>query len=233
MIDFIVCDDSFEIRQMVNDIITKYMMKNQIHYKIHMFEDYDNNFIKIVKKNMSFKIYILDIEVPSRSGIDVARIIRNNDVNSIIIFLTGHQELSSVVAEKDFLFLTFINKFNNCEERLYSSIDKAIKFLNYKKTIEFKDAGIIYTINIDDILYVLRDSVERKCLLYTDYSVFKIGKSLQEIRNMLTDNFIQTHRACLVNKKRIACYDKNNRIIIFDNGVSMNVVSTRFKWEGK
>jgi len=231
MINFIICEDNQSDRNTTRQVITKYMMKNEIDYKIHVYNDYDSSFINIINKTLPFKIYILDIETPSGSGIDMARIIRNKDVDSVIIFLTGHDDLSKVVAKKDFLFLTFINKFDDAESRLASAIDKALQVVKAKKTIRFKDGGVIYNINLDDILYVTKDSVERKCIVKTDYSEFKVGKSLTEIIKMLNDNFVQTHRACVVNTKRVASYNKPKRVITFDNGETVDIVSTRFEGE--
>jgi len=231
MMNFIICEDNQNDRNMTRQVITKYMMKNEIDYKIHVYDDYDSNFIKVINRRLPFKIYILDIETPSGSGIDMARIIRNKDVDSVIIFLTGHDDLSKVVAKKDFLFLTFINKFDDAESRLASAIDKALQVVKAKKTIRFKDGGVIYNINLDDILYVTKDSVERKCIVKTDYSEFKVSKSLTEIIKMLNDNFVKTHRACVVNTKRIASYNKPKRVITFDNGEIVDIVSTRFEGE--
>jgi len=231
MMNFIICEDNQNDRNMTRQVITKYMMKNEIDYKIHVYDDYDSSFINIINKTLPFKIYILDIETPSGSGIDMARIIRNKDVDSVIIFLTGHDDLSKVVAKKDFLFLTFINKFDDAESRLASAIDKALQVVKAKKTIRFKDGGVIYNINLDDILYVTKDSVERKCIVKTDYSEFKVSKSLTEIIKMLNDNFVKTHRACVVNTKRIASYNKPKRVITFDNGEIVDIVSTRFEGE--
>ena len=178
-----------------------------------------------------FLAYILDIETPTRSGIDVARIIRHKDVDSVLIFLTGHQELSEIVMKNDFLFLSFINKFDNCELRLTKAIDKALKMFKIKKTIRFKDNGILYSIPIDDILYITRDSIDRKCIIVTDYNQFKVGKNLNELEEMVTENFIKTHRACLMNKKRITSFNKSKRIVTFDNGMQSDLVSTRFDKE--
>ncbi len=222
MLNFIVCDDEKKYRDFAEGVINKYMMKNQHEYQIHMFNDYDREFMDIIGTKLPFKIYILDIETPTRSGLDVARIIRNKDVDSVIIFLTGHQELSQIVIKNEFLFLSFINKFDDCENRLMGSIDKSLKVLKAKQTIRFKDCGIIYTISLEDILYVTKDSVERKSIIKTDYSEFRLNKTLGEIKEMLNDDFIQTHRACLVNKKRV---------IMFDTGEKIDLVSTRFEGE--
>ena len=118
MINFIICEDNVNDSKSTQQVIAKYMMKNEIDYRIHLYDDYNSDFMKIIEKKLPFKIYILDIETPSGSGIDMARVIRNKDVDSIIIFLTGHDDLSKVVAKKDFLFLTFINKFDDAEGRL-------------------------------------------------------------------------------------------------------------------
>ncbi len=231
MINFVICEDNPSDRSMTKSVITKYMMKNEIDYKIHSYDDYNSDFIKIINKKLPFKIYILDIETPSGSGIDIARIIRNKDVDSVIIFLTGHDDLSKVVAKKDFLFLTFINKFDDAEGRLVKALDKALQVIKVRKTIRFKDGGVVYNINLDDILYITKDSVERKCIVKTDYAEFRISKSLSEVLDMLNDGFVRTHRACVVNTKRISSYNKPKRLITFDNGENIDIVSTRFEGE--
>lgn len=231
MINFIICDDVKQYQEKVEHIVDSYMMKNKLEYKTHVFSDYDNDFLKIVESKLSFKVYILDIEAPTRSGIDIARIIRNKDVDSVLIFLTGHQELGHVVMKNDFLFLSYINKFDDCENRLTQALDKALKMFKIKSIIRFKDNGVVYTIPQDDILYITRDSIDRKCIIVTDYNEFKVNKSLMELEEMANDNFIKTHRACLMNTKRILSFSKSQRKVVFDNGMTSDLISTRFNKE--
>ncbi len=231
MINFIICDDVKQYREMVEHIVVSYMMKNKLEYKTHIFKDYDSDFLKIVESKLSFKVYILDIETPTRSGIDIARLIRNKDVDSVLIFLTGHQELGHVVMKNDFLFLSYINKFDDCEKRLTKSLDKALQMFKIKSVIRFKDNGVVYTIPQDDILYITRDSVERKCIIVTDYSEFHVGKNLAELEEEVNDNFVKTHRACLMNTKRILSFSKSQKEVVFDNGMTSDLISTRFDKE--
>lgn len=231
MINFIICDDVKQYREMVEHIVASYMMKNKLEYKTHIFEDYNSDFIKIVESKLPFKVYILDIETPTKSGIDIARIIRNKDVDSVLIFLTGHQELGHIVMKNDFLFLSYINKFDDCENRLIKSLDKALQMFKIRSVIRFKDNGVVYTIPQDDILYITRDSVERKCVIVTDYNEFKVGKNLAELEELLNDNFIKTHRACLMNTKRIMSFSKTQKEVVFDNGMTSDLISTRFDKE--
>ena len=84
-------------------------------------------------------------------------------------------------------------------------------------------------INIDDILYILKDSGERRVIIKTDYCEFKINKTLLEVKKLLTDNFVQTHRACFINKNRFVSYNRPNKIITFDNGETLDFVSNKYE----
>ena len=55
MLNFIICDDVKQYREMVKKIIIAYMMKNKLEYQTHFFTDYDNEFMKIVKKSYHLK----------------------------------------------------------------------------------------------------------------------------------------------------------------------------------
>ena len=163
MINFIVVDDNKKFLDIIMDVITKVMMKNSFVYKTHFFDEYDDSFLNIMNSSISNKIYILDIETRKSSGIDIARKIRKNDIDSIIIFATVHNEAGLVLLKDDLMFLTFLCKFDDFENKLSSSINKALEFIHHKVSIKFNDRGIIYTIPFNDILYVTKESSDRKC----------------------------------------------------------------------
>lgn len=231
MINVIICDDNPNDKKKVTTIVNDFMCKNKLEHKVHDFDDYNKKFYNIIETKMPNKIYLLDIETPSASGIDIARLIRKIDVDSVIIFLTGHEELGNIVLKNDLMFLSFINKFDNLEKRLNSSLKKALNLLKHKRVIKINDRNIVYTIDIDDILYITKESFERKTIIKTDYDEFKVSKSLSEIRNMLDDRFIQTHRACYINNDRKVIIDKTNRIIKFDNKETIDLLSDKYKKE--
>lgn len=231
MINIIICDDNSNDLKRVETIVDNYMKKRDEDYKKYLFNDYDDTFMDIVVKTLPIKIYILDIQTPSGSGIDMARKIRKKDVESIIIFLTGHEELGNIVLKNDLMFLSFINKFDNCENRLFESLDKAFKIMNKKNILRFNDRNTIYTIRLDEILYVTKESFDRKTLIKTDYTEFKVNIALNELTEMLDDRFIKTHRSCTVNNDRIFRVDKRKRTITFDTGEVIDLVSDRYRKE--
>lgn len=231
MLNVIICDDNEKDRNNALKVVKEFMTKNKKEYDLHVFNDYNKNFYEIIQRKIPFKIYLLDIETPTRSGIDVAREIRRKDVDSVIIFLTAHEELGNIVLKNDLMFLSFINKFDDFENRLTNSLKKALELLKQKNVIKFMDRNILYTININDILYITKDSFERKTIIKTDYTEFRVNKTLADIIGMLDDRFIQTHRACYINSDRKVKIDKISRTITFDNGEVIDLLSDKYRKE--
>ena len=229
MVNIIICDDNEKDRNSIVCAIKESMLKLGEEYRLFEYSDYDKQFESIVESSIPFKIYLLDIETPSRSGIDVARQIRRKDVDSVIIFLTAHEELGSVILKNDLMFLSFINKFDNLKARLNSSLKKSLDLLHKHNVIKIQDKNITYTINLNDILYITKESFERKTVIVTDYGEFKIGKSMNYIMSLMDSRFVQTHRACFINSERRVMTDKSKKIITFDNGKTVNLLSDKYK----
>lgn len=229
MINVIICDDNKRDKNKVAEIVSKFMDRKKLEYKNYLFDDYDIKFDNIINQKLPSKIYLLDIETPSASGIDIARKIRKTDVDCVIIFLTGHEELGNIVLKNDIMFLSFINKFDDLENRLNNSLNKALVLLKTKRVIRIEDRGVSYTIEINDILYVTKDSYERRTVIKTDYAEIKVNQSMQEIMNLLDDRFIQTHRACYINDDRKVKVDRIQKIITFDTGDTIDLLSDKYK----
>lgn len=228
MINFIICDDNLEMLQSVKDIINNVMMKNNYAYKIHPFTEYDHQFYQTMNSRISNKIYVLDIETKHSSGIDVARKIRIKDVNSVIIFLTSHDELGSVLLRDEIMFLTFINKLDNYKKRLQSAIRKSVQVIGKNKILRFEHHGAIFTIPEKDILYITRDAVERKIIIVTDTTEFKLSKTLSDMLSLLSNDFVQSHKSCIVNSRRVNIVNKRTKKIIFDTGVEIEYLSNHY-----
>lgn len=229
MINFIICDDNKQFVNNVVSIIDSVMLKNNLEYSKHVFTEYNNSFIKLIHQKMSFKIYILDIQVKDKNAIQMARLIRKKDIESMIIFLTSYyNKYLEEIAKSRFMYLDFINKKGNYQKELKININSVIENIRKKHIIRFKSQNIVYTINIYSILYIVRNK-DRKCIIKTDFTEYEVNKNLKDLYNLLDDRFSYSHRSSIVNEERILLYDKKNRIITFDNGDILDVVSVRFK----
>ena len=129
------------------------------------------------------------------------------------------------------MFLSFICKFDDYEQKLSESIKKALKIVGQKLVLSITDSGVIYNIPIDDILYITRDSVDRKCIIKTDYTEFRVNRSLSEMLVEVGSKFKQSHRACIINMERFRKMDKRKKLITFDSGDTIDLVNDDFKKE--
>lgn len=228
MIEAIICDDDKSCRNNVVKIVKGFFNEQKVAVKIKEYSDYDDEFIENIVPG-SKKIYILDIETPSRSGIDIARIIRKRDVESIIIFITGYEEFGKLVLQKNIMCLSFINKFEDLKSNLRESLKEAIHFLETNKVLRITDNGITYNIRLSSVLYLTRDSLDRRTIVKCDKTEYKLKMPLTEVKKMFGDTFVQTHRSCYVNEQRIDSIDHKNKIIKFDSGITIDLLSDTYR----
>ena len=231
MLNVIICDDNKRDLDKISKFVNNYMKRNKFEYKSFIYRDYNDEFMKIVKSKMPFKIYILDIETPSRSGIDVAREIRKKDLESVIIFLTGHDELGRIIVKNDLMFLAFVNKFDNFDKRLNEVLYKAIDLVKLRRIIKIEDGTDIYLFDMNDILYLSTESFPRRTIIKTVYMECKVKKPRKNIVENLDDRFVKTHKSCIINKNRVTRIDKVKKIIYFDNNEKIDLLSNKYKKE--
>lgn len=229
MINFILCDDNKYVTDLNETIIKKVTMPYDFSYKIHSFDKYNLKLKNLINAPLDVKIYILDLELPDKTGLDIAREIRRVDWDSIIIILTSHDELELNMSKQKLLIFDFISKFDNYEKRLSETLKLIINKINMKKIISFKCKKEIHYVNLDNILYIYKDNLSDKTTIVTTSDEYPINESLVNIINKLDSRFYQTHRACYINVNKIDSIDYKNGIINFTNGKSIDYLSKNYK----
>ena len=223
--EFVFCDDERVFRSNIRRVIDKVLMNQEYDYDVIEFSKFDPSFKKKIQGS-THKIYILDIEVKdSISGIDIARKIRENDWESIIIFVTSHNELGYQALKARIMLLDFISKYDDFENDLESILRKSLSLINSKKTIKFDSEGTSYIIHLSDILYIEKDTVDRKCIIKTTYNEIVVNKTLNYMIQNLDDRFYLSHRSCLINTDKIRKIDWKNSVIYFESGISTSLLS--------
>lgn len=223
--EFVICDDEKVFRSNIRRVIDKVLMNQEYDYEVIEFSKFDPSFKKKIQES-THKIYILDIEIKdSISGIDIARKIRENDWESIIIFVTSHNELGYQALKARIMLLDFISKYDDFENNLESILRKALSLINSKKTIKFDSEGTSYIIHLSDILYIEKDTVDRKCIIKTTYNEIVVNKTLNYMIQNLDDRFYLSHRSCLINTDKIRKIDWKNSVIYFESGISTSLLS--------
>ncbi len=203
MIKFIIYEDKKEYRELYKTVIRKLLGGSEENYDIIEIEKYDHSQIEKIEKNDSRRIFILDIEVPGKSGLDLAREIRNyyNDWESQLIISTKYQHYQPISFMTRLLMLDFVSKHNNCENHLKECLMDAVRILNSHKNFVFTQDGELFQIPYQDILYIEKNKYDTYTTAYTKSHSQLIKMSMKKIEEKLekSNHFFKTSRSYIVN----------------------------------
>lgn len=234
MINFVVCDDNKAFSKLMKTTIDNFMINYELEYKIFHFDGYGTDFEKFVNKDIGFKIYFLDIKTNDGSGLDAARVIREkyNDWVSIIIMVTSHTEYRYEALGNRLYLLDFVNKLDNCEEMIKDNITKALNNYNQRhKSLSYEYNHIFHKIEFRNIICIEKEQDSKRCIIRTTYGTNYISGTLNDVKDMLDDRFIKTHRSMIVNKDKIQNYNSKTNILNFIDGTSTNQIARGKKKE--
>lgn len=204
-----ICDDEEIILDKLYQLIRNKFEKINCEFDINKFTN-AKSLINSHSKD-DYDIVFLDIDMPKINGIEVAQNIRISSPNTIIIFVTGKDEL--VYESFKVQPFRFILKSKLAEE-LTEAIIEAHKLLEkntYK--IHIKIDNKPYEIDVNSILYIessrnyiIINTVSNKQYKYKD-SINQKERELEEY------GFIRTHLGYLVNQRYIQRISNENVII--------------------
>lgn len=220
MINFIIYEDEKKYREKYISIILKLIGGMKLAYRILEFEKYDSTTLSKLKKITGKKIYILDIEVPGKSGLDLAREIRNSgDWLSPMIVVTTHDHLKNTAFTSKMLMLDFISKFYNCEESLKDTLKLSLDIIENHQSLNFQYNGELIQVPYNDILYIEKNVEDLYSTVVTANEKFTIKKSISSIEEELSQDtrFFRTHRSCIVNLDKVTSVELRACTIHFGN----------------
>lgn len=231
MLNFIIVDDNKSQRKRNSNIVINNMMKNKIEFNIVEIEDYNNKLIDIISNNSLDKVYILDIELPSLDGVEIARKIRYkyNDWNSPIIILTVHTSLYYEVYKQRLQILDFIGKNDNIDKLLSENIDICLKMLNKEKVYRYTYKNVDYTINYNNIDYIQREG--RKVRIVTANGDYYKNTSINQIKNEFPNHFLQSTKGIIINIKNVSKIDWKKYLVVFKDNINGYLVSKSHRKE--
>ncbi len=168
-------------------------------------EFYEYDIFLYNKKNLEqFDLYILDIEIKDKSGIELSKKIREKNSTSDIIYVSNYPEYSRELHE-----IRIANFLIKCEENNYRKLYEEITYL-YEKLknayIELKSKTQILNLKIENIAYVESQRHKQTLCYYDLYSKtfkkYEVNSTLKEIEDKLTKpDFIKIRRSTIINNK--------------------------------
>lgn len=233
MINFIVVEDNKLQRKNISNLIMKYMMKNKLEFDIIEFETENKKLRDLIKDVEHNHIYILDFQLPNTNAIEISRFIRDYDWRSPIIIFTAHGGMAFETFKQRLQILDFVNKQFEAEKNLFELFDICMKQLNVSGLFKFKSKGIDYSIPLEKIYYIYRDTSERKAVIVTKNAEYKINMTMNYILRNLDKRFKMSHKACIINMEKVEAFVWKENKIIFRNGFETYLLSKTHKKELK
>ena len=216
MLDIAVIDDEEVIREYLCGLIEKQRPRSRI-------ECYATG-EELLAAERRFDIVFLDIQMDGMNGIEVARRLRKNQEETVLIFITGLKEY--VFDAFDLYAFQYLLKPVD-EKKFAEVLDRAVKEARRKKD---KQELFIKTKNLTldqaDILYI--ESRGKKVEIHTarGKNGIEIYATMEELEGQLGEGFYRCHRAYIVNMAYITEY--NNDSIILTNGDTVYLAKKKY-----
>lgn len=198
-----VCDDSSMDRELMMDLLDRYLAEKSIHYDVTQYED-GLNLVYDVEEGVWYDIVFLDAYMKDTLGIDVARKLRAMDYRGEIIFFTATSEFA--VDSYEVEAAGYMVKPHSVE-KLSMAMDRIIHHFDVD-TYQVQQRSRVVRIPYSEILYV--ESSNSKCLVHrSDGTSYAIYKRLSQVEEELDDpRFLRCHQSYLVNMDCIEQADK-------------------------
>jgi len=196
-----VCDDEKNIRELISNKIKKEYPNSEIVF----FKSGE----ELLLESKDIDILLLDIQMPGRNGIEIARELRKKNKKTILIFVT---------AMEDYVFEAFdVNAFNYIvkpfnDNKFMDVLNKAINEYNSSGETEqetryvmVSNKGMHTKVKLDEIIYA--EVFNRKVVIHKiDEEIEYYGK-MSELESLAGESFFRSHRAYLINFKYVEKYD--------------------------
>ena len=232
MIRFVIVEDDVENNKKIKEIIDKEKYSTYLDVKTYCFNKYCEELQSIISNNDMRTVYILDIELEnSKSGIEIASMIRENDWDSEIIFITNHDKMFETAHRSVYNVFDFIEKYHDLHKRLAEDIKLILSKQSDKKIFSYKGRNIDLHLYLQSIKYIYRDKEERKVIIVTESSKYSVSLGVKEMLDLLDSRFKMVHRSCIVNTNLVSSYDWNKSKVIMKDGSEVNYLSKKFKKE--
>lgn len=232
MIKFIIIEDEDKWMKQFQKIVNDTLFESDVDYEIFPFNKYNDELKSLIEDNSEQKIFLVDLQLNSKQeGMDILREIREEDWDSEIIVLTNHDRMFETVHKEIYKTFDFIEKFDDCEKRLIKDLKKIIKKKYDTGKFIYNTRKISLQIFLKDIIYIYRDTVDRKLIIKTSNNEFIVNLPINEILNKLDNRFNQCHRSCIINEDRITEKNYIEGYFITDTGEQVSLLSKKYRGE--
>lgn len=214
-----ICDDNKNVIEQIEEyfeILQDRTLEFEVFFCAEELQKY------IIERKIDFDVFILDIQMKDVSGIELAREVRRENINALIIFMTNYSQYVFDVFEM--ITFDFIQKPLTFE-KFKTILDKAQKYLGITKTaFAFSYKKSSYSIPFQRIDYLEKQG--RKVWIYvTDGKKYQCNMTLGDVWKQLdADIFILLNKSLIINISKVERIE--GEYVILKNEVKLYVSRT-------
>lgn len=165
-------------------------------------------------------ILLLDIQMPGRSGMEIAQELRRRNGKMILIFVTALEEYVFQAFDVG-AFHYLVKPFP--DEKFAAVLQNAVRqYWEQTATVQEPDilikAGGVHTrVRWEDVVYA--EVFNRKVLIHSTHGDIEYYGKLSSLEQQAGEDFFRSHRAYLVHFKYVVKYDSS--MIYLENGSAL------------
>lgn len=213
-----ICDDEKIVRQQIKGLIEK----QKADCNLELYETGE----ELLAAGKHFDVVFLDIQMEGINGIDTARALREQNEETVLIFITGIKEYVfdafDVAAFHYLLKPIEENKFMEVFDRAVKEAEKRKEKGQKQLFIKTRQRNI--TLEQKNILYI--ENRGRKAEIHTVDETIEIYAAMIELEKQLGGEFYRCHRGYLVNMAYITEY--SNDSIRLSDGESIYLAKEKY-----
>lgn len=212
MLKIAICDDEVSS---VEDVEKHMLTFGKSHgFNIKTYKFYSGE--ALVSSDMDFDIIFLDGQMDGIDGIETATLIRENDMDIAIVFITGFAYYSTpahTIHSFDFIEKPF--KYENFE-RVLNDYLRTNKKSRMTVLDVYSEQGQLIMQDVDDIICFKKDKdLRRKVIMCTVKKDILINATISEMFSLLDERqFFMPHAAFIINLRHVKNLDGLYTIIM-------------------
>ncbi len=198
MITAAVCDDEESILTYMSEKIRSEF--GSLNVEADLFSASDPFLLLEKVKTEPPEVLFLDIDMPKLGGMEIARYITENDIRTLLVFVTSHDAL----VYKSFQYRPFAFVRKSCFDDEIGDVVQRIKAELQKSgdSFSFKTGSGLFCIKLCEIMYFESDG--NYIELHSTNDTYKFRGTIASVESELTGkSFIRIHKGFIVNLRHV------------------------------
>lgn len=211
------CDDEKQQLELYKTMFTNIEMRQDIKINVEYFLSGNFMLERFQSEKNPFDLVYLDMDMDEKSGLDLAKEIRQNyHSDCLILFLTNYPKyMQNSFDVRAFQYMIKPVQFDEFEKKFNAARKYLEKDDKNRVVLKIDEDNVVFFTN--EIYYIEKEKSSKQFLVYLEDKCVVAKGVLSAIENQLLEqHFMRTHRSYLVNMKHIRRIQKND--LVLSNG---------------